>query len=38
MLTITQLQVRSFSLDWLDLYWVIDPVAGPASDTTPHAG
>lgn len=36
MLQVTKLTVRSFTLDHLDVFWEIAPVAGPSSDETPH--
>jgi hypothetical protein len=36
MLKVTRLQVRSFNLDHLDLFWEIGPVPGPQNDTQPH--
>lgn len=34
---VTKINVRSFDLDHLDVFWEIGPVAGPATDGTPHA-
>jgi hypothetical protein len=36
MLNVTKITVRSFDLDHLDIFWEIDKVAGPATDSTPH--
>ncbi len=36
MLTVTKMTVRSFDLDHLDVFWEIDQIAPPHSDSTPH--
>jgi hypothetical protein len=36
MINVTKLTVRSFDLDHLDIFWEIDAVKGPPTDSTPH--
>jgi len=36
MIEVTKLIVRSFTLDYLDLFWEISPVAGPSVENKPH--
>ena len=31
MIEVTKLVVRSFTLDYLDIFWEISPVAGPSA-------
>lgn len=36
MIEVTKLVVRSFTLDYLDIFWEISPVAGPQQESVPH--
>lgn len=36
MITVTKLVVRSFTLDYLDIFWEISPVAGPDVESQSH--
>lgn len=36
MIEVTKLVVRSFTLDYLDIFWEISPVAGPSVESAPH--
>jgi hypothetical protein len=36
MISITKLVVRSFTLDYLDIFWEISPLAGPTVEGQPH--
>lgn len=36
MIEVTKLVVRSFTLDYLDIFWEISPVAGPQVESQPH--
>lgn len=36
MINVTKINVKSFDLDHLDIYWEISPVKGPTSDAVPH--
>lgn len=36
MIQVTKINVRSFNLDQLDVFWEISPVAAPQDESTPH--
>lgn len=36
MIDVTKIVVRSFTLDYLDIFWEISPVAGPLVESKPH--